>query len=209
MLKQLFVFLVSFYCFQAHSQTDSASLGNSFSLREGVYLNFEQFRSNRPILLSQLQTNADRSAPDFMLRLTAVRTIAWKDSNGILHDTLVSKLWGYSFNRHVYIQTATDFTRLVVIGSLSHFTGIEITYMYAGGPGPTAGAPVKQQQQYVLDIRTGTVSVFTIQTMQKILEENDAFLYAEFMKLKKRKRNQQLFIYLRRYNERHPLKFPV
>jgi hypothetical protein len=209
MLKQYFIFLLSLYCFQLQAQSDSAVLGNSFSLREGIYLNFEQFRSNRPILLNQLQTTADRSSPDFMLRLTAVRTVAWKDSSGILHDTLVSKLWGYNFNRHVYIQTANDFTRLVVMGSLCHFTGTEINYMYTGGPGPGGNAPVKQQQQFVLDMRTGTVSAFTVSAMLNLLEEYDTVLHAEFLKLKKRKRNQQMFIYLRKYNERHPLKFPV
>lgn len=208
MLKQLFIILLTCCSLHAKAQPDSAVWGAAFSLQEGIYLNFEQFRSNHPILLAQLQTTADRSSPDFMLRLTAVRTVAWKDSSGILHDTLVSKLWGYSFNRHVYIQTASDFTRIVVMGSLCHFTGIEINYMYAGGPGPGANAPVKQQQQFILDTHTGNVSAFTVPAMLNFLQANDPILYAEFLKLKKRKRNQQLFIYLRRYNERHPLKFP-
>ena len=209
MLKQVFIFLLSLYCFQVEAQADSAVWGGSFSLHEGIYLNFEQFRTNKPVLLSQIQTTADRTSPDFMLKLTSVRTIAWKDSSGILHDTLISKLWGYSFNRHVYIQTASDFTRIVVMGSLCHFTGTEINYMYTGGPGPGGNAPVKQQQQFILDTQTGNVSAFTVPVMLTILETHDTVLHAEFLKLKKRKRNQQLFIYLRRYNERHPLKFPL
>ena len=39
----------------------------------------------------------------------------------------------------------------------------------------------------------------------EILLKNDAELFDQFMKLKKRKKADSIFIYLRKYNEKHPL----
>jgi hypothetical protein len=43
----------------------------------------------------------------------------------------------------------------------------------------------------------------------EILLKNDAVLYEGFMKLKKRAKADSIFIYLRKYNETHPLYLPL
>jgi hypothetical protein len=48
------------------------------------------------------------------------------------------------------------------------------------------------------------ITEFNVDAMEVILK-NDAELYAEFMKLKKRKKADSIFIYLRKYNDVHPL----
>ena len=48
------------------------------------------------------------------------------------------------------------------------------------------------------------VKDFTVASMEEILK-NDKDLYAQFMSLKKKEKSNSIFIYLRRYNERHPL----
>ena len=59
-------------------------------------------------------------------------------------------------------------------------------------------------RQFVFDTQTNKVFDFTVKNME-ILLKNDAELYAEFMKLKKRAKADSIFIYLRKYNEKHPL----
>lgn len=191
----------------AAAQTDSVAWSTKFVFREGIYLTEMQFRCNRPIPASRLVSNYDTTALDFLHKATALREVVWRDSAGIQHDTLVKALFGYCENQHIYLRAGGNFVRLMVIGSLCHFTTTETNYLYTGGPGVGGNTPVQQLQQYVYDAQTGAIRAFTLLMMQSFLQQRDPALYAEFMQLRKRQRNQQLFIYLRKYNERHPLYF--
>ncbi|MCA6364258.1 MAG: hypothetical protein IM638_14565 [Bacteroidetes bacterium] len=188
------------------AQPDSALRHRTVELQPGIYLSFDAFKANRPVPLAQLISAADREAPDFMSKTVAGRNISWRDSAGVQHDTLTSALWGYCFNRHIYIRTQEGFTRLMVVGTLCHFTTTEMNYLYTGGP-VAGNAPVRQQMQYVLDTYTGSIALFTPQFMLSFLETHDEKLAAEFRQLNKRKRAQQLFIFLKRFNAAHPLTF--
>lgn len=189
------------------AQPDSTFRNRTVKLQPGIYLSFDAFKANKPVPIAQLVTTADREAPDFMSKTVAARTISWRDSAGVQHDTLSAALWGYCYNRHVYIRVQDAFTRLMVVGMLCHFTTTETNYLYTGGPGPGGNAPVRQQLQYVLDTYTGSIAVFTPQFMLSFLEAHDETLAAEFKQLGKRKRAQQLFIFLKRFNASHPLTF--
>ncbi|MCU0435869.1 MAG: hypothetical protein MUC87_20590 [Bacteroidia bacterium] len=206
-MKRCILLLLFLQAFALHAQTDSLPWSRNVNLREGIFLSFQAFRTNRPIPIAQLITTADREAPDFMAKTTAARTITWRDSAGVQHDTVSDALWGYCYNRHVYIRVQNAYTRIMVVGTLSHFSTTETNYLYTGGPGPGGNAPVRQQMQYVLDTYTGSIAAFTPQFMLAFLEQHDKSLAAEFKHLSKRKRNQQLFIFLRRFNTAHPLKF--
>lgn len=206
-MRILFLLILLTLSTASTAQTDSASRNRAIELQPGIYLSFEAFKANRPVPLTQLITTAEKEAPDFMSKTVAARTISWRDSAGVQHDTLTAALWGYCYNRHVYIRMQEAFTRLMVLGTLCHFTTTETNYLYAGGPGPGGNAPVRQQLQYVLDTYTGSISVFTPQFMLSFLEAHDEVLAAEYKQLGKRKRTQQLFIFLKRFNAAHPLTF--
>jgi len=119
-------------------------------------------------------------------------------------------IWGYSENNAVYIRMGYTFNRLMVIGSICHFTAYVTNYMATGPgtyPNQQYGAPVESLQQFVLDMKTGATYDFNPNSMLFLLSR-DPQLYVEFSALKKRKRREQIFIYLRKYNERHVLYFP-
>lgn len=59
-------------------------------------------------------------------------------------------------------------------------------------------------RQFVFDTKANKVFDFTVKNMELLIKD-DAELHAQFMKLKKRKKADSIFIYLRKYNEKHPL----
>ena len=64
-----------------------------------------------------------------------------------------------------------------------------------------------EMRQYLLDFTTGNVLDYTDSSLEAILMQ-DPELHDEYMGLRKKKRKQMRFIYIRKFNERHPLYFP-
>lgn len=199
--------MVMLFLVVASAQTDSVVYTQGFNFRPGIYLSYAQFKSNSPIPKSALISNEDTSRLDFIRLVISKESVQWRDSSGNIQSENVSSLWGYSENKSVYIRYHYYFNRLMVIGTLCHFTAYETNYMYTGPgtyPNQQYGSPVESMQQFVLDTQTGNVYPFDVKNMEPLLSR-DAELYAEFVKLKKKQKKDQLFLYLRRYNEKHPL----
>ena len=71
-------------------------------------------------------------------------------------------------------------------------------------------APIqsKEMRQFFLDFETGQVIEYGINNFMTILMR-DKDLYDEYIQLNKRKKRQMMFLYLRKFNEKHPLFLPV
>lgn len=191
-------------------QQDSVPYIQGFSFRQGIYLDFAQFKANQPIGKSAIMFEADTARFDFIKLALGRESFQWKDSTGKVHTTKTNSVWGYSENKTVYKQWNYSFNRVVVIGSICHFTATVTNYMYTGPgtyPNQQYGTPVESMQQYVIDTKTGTVYDFNVSTMEFILQR-DAVLAAEYAGLKKKQKKDQTFVFLRKYNEKHPLYFP-
>jgi hypothetical protein len=204
----VFFLLFFFSSTLLHSQNDSILYSPDFKFREGIYLTFADFRSNKPIPKTSIVSDFDKSELNFLRKELTQRTINYTDSSGKLQAINPGKLWGFSENNSVYIHFNADFNKIVVIGSFCHFTSTYTSYMTTGPTtgGESTGTPVENMQQYVLDMKTGIVSDFILPNME-ILFQRDAEIYKEFMALRKGKRRQLMFFYLRKYNEKHPLYF--
>ena len=63
-------------------------------------------------------------------------------------------------------------------------------------------------RQFVLDTQTNIISEFNVKNMEVILKE-DTELFTQFESLKKKAQTNSVFIYLRKFNEKHPLYLPV
>lgn len=192
------------------AQQDSVTYGTNFRFTDGVYLQFADFRSNRPILKSSIVSDYDPSRLDFIRQVLSKNTFIYKDANGTEQTVSTSKIWGYAENGAAYVWLNNAFNRIMVVGSICHFTAYETTYAYMGSPvgyGSAQGTPQQQMVQLVLDTKTGAVMHFDSDAMLTLLKP-DKKLFDEFSALHKRKRKEQLFIYLRKFNEAHVLKFP-
>lgn len=193
------------------AQNDSVAYAPGFQFKQGIYLNYEQFRQNKPVPRTRIISNYDTTRLDFIRQVTAAKYISYTDTAGKVVEILPSKIWGFCENNSVYIRYNAEFNKIVVMGAICHFTATYISYMSSGPPYPansSYGTPVETIRQYVLDTKTGSVLDFNLANVESILSR-DPELYKEFMALRKSKRKQLMFLYLRKYNEKIRLYFPA
>lgn len=206
-MQQVIVFVFLFFSLGAIAQTNTVTYSRDYEFKEGLFLTLEQFKNNTPILKSAIVSILPKDQIDFLTQITEQKTITFKDSAGIEQKIETSTVWGFYQNRTVFINFNNDFNRVNVIGTLSLFSAVvtqaplrnePIGDMYAIEPSFT------ELRQFVFDTQTNKVLDFNVKNMELLLK-NDAELYAQFMKLKKRKKGDSIFIYVRKYNEKHPL----
>jgi hypothetical protein len=66
---------------------------------------------------------------------------------------------------------------------------------------------VEELHQFVFDTQTSKIVPFDVKNLC-ILLKSDSELYSEYMALGKREKTDSQFIYLRKFNEKHPLMLP-
>ncbi len=140
--------------------------------------------------------------------------ITFKDVSGVEQKENLALIWGVCKNRSVYINHNMAFYKLAVIGTLSVFAGIVPSGMLFNshdgmvGTDFSQGPSYTELHQYIFDTRSKRILDLNTQNMEMLLSD-DINLLNEFMALKKRERNKMVFVYLRKYNEKHPLYLPV
>ncbi|MFZ5940883.1 MAG: hypothetical protein ACOYXB_09930 [Bacteroidota bacterium] len=192
-----------------------------FSFKEGIYANFEMVKANSPIPKTRIVTDIDFFDSDFYDKLTQLKKISFYDDNGVLQEIGTQNLWGYGRNGILYIHIAQGYHRISYFGSISHLVAtITIynnpnyepyyyynsynAYRYMGSPSSYTTTEVRQ---YLLDFSTGDVLDYTVESVE-ILLMKDPELHDEFAALRNRQKKQMKFVYIRKFNERHPLWFP-
>ncbi len=206
-MQQVFKWIFLFSPLLSGAQTNTVAYSRDYEFKEGIFLTLNNFKNNQPILKSQINSSIPTSEIDFISQIVEQKTIIYKDSAGFEQKLQTNTTWGYAQNRTISINFNNEFHRLNVIGNLSLFSAIVVQ-------SPTRTEPIgdmyaieptfQSVQQYVFDTKTNKVFDFTSKNME-ILLKDDVELYTQFMKLKKRKKADEIFIYLRKYNERHPL----
>ena len=192
---------------------------NDFKFTDGIFMTFEDVKHNNPIIKERIITNLNYDDYSFFEKLLSKKTIAVLDAMGMRKEINVEKIWGFSQNGVLYIRWNDTFNRIPVVGSISHFiadktyisTNSNAPYNYYYNPyNPYGNYPQQYQtkqtelRQYLLDMETGKVIDYSDKNIEMILMR-DPELYQEFMGLKKKQRKKLKFIFLRKYNEKHPL----
>ena len=206
------IYLVSY----VFSQQKVIQYSRDFEFKEGVYLSIFNFKTNNPIPRSKILFNSNKDDKDFFKYALDKNTFTYIDSAGKQQEIHTDKLWGYSSNGTLYINHGTDFNRVTIIGSLCHFVAVVPTRVGVYDPfnpyyQPYGSVPpryVYVTSQYVLDYDTGAIVEFDVAHMEVLLQRDEA-LYKEFMALRKKQKRDGVFLYLRKYNEKHPIYFPV
>lgn len=220
-----FFFFLSFNFLNA--QTDTSTIKTvkytpSYKFQDGLYLHFDNFKTNSPIEKSKIiATNTNRNDYNFIASLMEGKKIKIYDEMGGQIELKTKNLWGFCDNGNVYININQDFSRLPYIGSLSHFVADKLIYnqnqnRYSAynnynynsyNPYGQNNTSQVELRQYLLDMETGIIKDYTLEAVEIALMKNPE-LHDEFMKLKRKKRRQKMFFYLRKFNERTPLLVP-
>jgi hypothetical protein len=218
------IFANSFY--SSGQQRDTVKYTPDFKFDDGFYFSFNQVKNNDPVPGARLVTNLDYTDSDFYEKILQQKSIAFYDKNGALQEVPVSKLWGFSRNGVLYIKLSEGFHRITIVGRICHFVADITTYQtryydpyynsrYYYSPYYDPYSPYSQRttrnsemKQYVLDFETGKVMDYDYKTVEILLMQ-DPELHAEYTELRKRKKKQLKFFYIRKFNERNPLFMPV
>lgn len=195
------------------AQTKAIQYTRDFVFRPGLYLTFSDFKNNKPIPPSRIQFKSHQGDKDFMRMVVDQSTIVFLDSTGKEWEVKSREIWGYSSNGSVFVSHGTDFNRINVIGSLSHFVatipvrvGMNDPFYY-NDPFQSGQQYTYVSSQYVMDFETGKILEFNSENMEALLKRDEA-LFKEFTALKKKQKRDMIFVYLRKFNEKYPIYFP-
>jgi len=218
-LKNIVFIVVLFSSHLLFSQVDSVKLvkySPGFRFYDGLYITHQQLVDNSPIPLNRIVSNYNKAGFDFFDKLLADEKISYYDQFGMKKDVKVENLWGFCRRGSVYINWGDDFNRIPVMGSVCHFIAT-VTVVDEQYYNPSYGygyynVPTNSTRteiyQFIMVFALGKVLEYTIENVG-ILLMSDPELYDEFNALSKKKKNQMKFLYLRKFNEKHPLYIPI
>ena len=192
--------LVSFF---GKAQSDSIAYSHEYDFKEGIYLSYSDFKHNHPIPVSAIVLNYPKTQLDFLTEVMKQKNIVFKDESGNDHKLETYSIWGYCRNHSIYINYLGQFNKLMVIGTLCHFNATVTRYLVAPDP-MGMNSTYEEMHQFVYDTNTNKAFEFDVPSMELLLKKDDE-LYAKFMGLKKREKADAIFVFLRKYNERHLL----
>lgn len=210
--------------FILYGQNDSIKkvpYNQDFRFKEGIYLNFEQVKSNNPISKSRVITNIDFNNAQFFDNVLSGQTFSYYDQLGLKRDVAVNAAWGYSKNGLIFVRMDKVYNRISYIGSISHFIATIVSYnsrnydpyyynpyyYYRGGGMPSSYSS-NEMRQFILDFDSGKIMDYDEESIEVLLMK-DPELHDEYMALSKKKKSQLKFVYIRKFNERNPLMIPL
>jgi hypothetical protein len=197
-----------------------------FKFKDGIFANFNMVKANDPIPPARIVTDVDLFDRDFYDKVTNEKEITIYDENGVRKVMKTEDIWGYGRNGVLYINVGSAFHRISYLGSISHFVASVTTYdqryydPYYSNPyyynsyyydrymSPRHNYASTELKQYLLDFESGKVMEYETESVEVLLMR-DPELYDEYAALRNRKKKQMKFVFIRRFNEKHPLYFPA
>ncbi|MEO8591073.1 MAG: hypothetical protein ABI432_16965 [Flavobacteriales bacterium] len=209
-MRSILLLSVTFFVCKVNAQSDTVWVlyHGGMDLRDGLYMDFQAFRTNTPsVPIERLREKQGLPVNDIR---SVLSNLYWQPDSGERQTLNTTKLWGFCQNDVIYVAAGDGFFRIGLMGSLAHLV-FEKSYRdwdpymdpYGGGVTRTA------MTQQLVDMETGAFLPFNASGMDQAFQ-HDAVLLEEFRAFPKKQRNsdEALFRFLRIYNERHPLLFP-
>lgn len=197
--KKVIVFnLFYFICLCIFSQQEDTlqyepyRLG--FPFKEGIYLNFEEFKLNQPSILNSFEGRGDE------LQI-------YDDSLDKMVPVYADRVWGYSQSGNIYVSEGESFWRVIHIGNLAQYSAIVVTkFTSIDQFGFPVESYAKNMKSLFFDMTDGSKFELNQRNVEAYLEDKPQ-LKEQFKK--RRKKTSDLMMILRAYNELNPIYFPV
>jgi hypothetical protein len=195
-------------------QTDSVICDANCRVTEGIYLSYDDFRSNRPLIREQIESNINKDQLDFFGKILSQPAFVF-DYNGQKISKDSRSTWGYYQNNVLHVNYNGDYYRVPVFGSICYLVAqVEVVSpalyspVYGGGMGMGMGTTVhtKEIRNFLMSFYDGIISPFSQDLAEKLISR-DTDLYKEFKSLKSKQQKDQVARYIRKYNEAHPVYF--
>jgi len=214
-LTILFIFIYISTFSQKEIPTGYIKYTPAFKFKDGIYENIQQVKQNKPIPKLQIVTNINYNSFDFFEQLFNEKTIKIYDNLGVVKEINSEKIWGFSDKGVLYININGTYNRIPVFGNICHFIADKTFIEYDPYYNSYNRSNFTQNNyntktvmmQYLLDFETGKIYDFNYKSVEKLIS-NDIDLYEEFTKLRNRKKKNLKFLYIRKYNKKHPIYLP-
>ena len=229
-MRNTFFFILMIWCPLILAQEDQGKkmveYSPDFEFNDGIFPNFESVKENNPIPAARIVTDEDLNDRAFYDKITSQKDITIYDENGVKKVMRTEDIWGYSRNGILYINVGMAFHRISYMGSICHFVATVTTYnpnyydpyyynpyysssyYYNRYSYPQSNVANTDLRQYLLDFETGDVMEYNTESVEVLLMK-DPELSEEYNALRNRKKKQMKFVFIRRFNEKHPLYFPA
>jgi hypothetical protein len=192
-----------------HGQSDSIPFVAGSVLPDGIYLTYSDFRFNRPVTKAQVIWPGDKSGLEFFSHLMEEKKI--RINRASKTDTVASEnVWGYAQNNFLYLNYNGEFYRVPVFGAISYVVAEEMITLPAL-PDSRYGSQAwnntrRELREFLVSFYDGHLRDLTRTEALNMFKDN-RLLYEEFKKLGRHKQKKELYRFIRRYNEAHPVYF--
>ncbi len=202
--------------FIAKPKVDSVAYSRDYQLAEGVYLKWVDFKENSPLGKEQIIIDYPKDQGDFWNQVVMKKNINYYDNSGVTKSIKTDQLWGFSINKRLYINTAEGFRKCILIGSLCYLDKVQdplsnLPMLEREALESTSGAPQfasVPEKISVFDMETNISEDIDSGDLKLILAREPELL-REYSALSYKRRKQTIMLYLRKYNEKHPLYLPL
>jgi len=92
-----------------------------FKFRDGIYLNFDQVKTNSPVPKAKLFTSVDYTDKDFFDQVLSSEKIYFYDNMGVRKEIDKDEIWGFARNGVLYVKVQNNFNRITFFGAIIHF----------------------------------------------------------------------------------------
>ncbi len=232
------IFLSTFPASFLHAQQKEGLVKYTpdFRFTDGIYLNFDQVKMNKPIPKAKILTSVDYNDREFFKKVLEPGKIYFYDNMGVRQEVAMNNIWGYSRNGVLYVQIQGNFNRITFVGSICHFVADVTTYdsRYYNSPYgyydpyyspygysnyynpynpyyyPYGQSNMSRTElkQYIIDFESGKILEFDVENTELLLMK-DSTLYDEYVQLSRKKKKELMFVYIRKFDENNPLYIPV
>lgn len=207
--RALCTLLIALWGLFLQSQTDSVIYDKDIRLEDRIFLTYQDFREMAGVKKERIVSRENREQLEFLSKVLFEETFSYKDGEGT--RTLKSgDVWGYLQNSTFYINYKGDFYRIPVFGSISYLVA-NVTVINPGFYDPRFGysagsTTTKELREFLMNFYDGQVEPFTLSRAEELLSV-DVQIYAEYSKLNRRKKKEQIYSFLRKFNQVHPVYF--
>jgi hypothetical protein len=200
-----FTFLIALP--EMYAQADSVPV--SENRPDGIYLTYDDFRRGRAIGREQIISDINKDQLEFMGKVVSQEKFSYNNTGGV-QSAETQTVWGFFQNKTLYVNFRGEFFRVPVFGPICYLVAT-VTMVNGGFYDPMFGYGVnstrtKEIREFIINYYDGLVTEFSMEGAEELLAR-DAALFAEFKKLSRRQRKEQVNRYIRRYNEQHPVYF--
>lgn len=211
MKSKLLLILFCFFLAEiSFSQNDSVLVPAFLDIPDGIFLTYTDFRYNKGVSKDKIISSGNKEQLDFIGKTLEKETFSF--SYGQKSIAAQSKsVWGFVQNKTLYINFKGSFYRVPVFGSICYLVAtVEIVgvgfYDPMFGPGSGPSGRRQEVREFLINFYDGVITEFKMDEAELLLAR-DKGLFDEFKKLSNRKQKEQIFRYIRKYNEAHPVYF--